>query len=159
MSDSDQETDITLITPCESTPAPAVNYKTVQRAREMRLRPARDRVRKQPAEHGHSQNEEAIDQRFADRRMLFVLEPKFRDMFAGICRQENKRPTDVIAMIDQMREGHCRASAIKVFILNYYRLRAAADCSDQKFSDYRTDDRISPDPPDPVNKPLLSRPY
>jgi len=53
-----------------------------------------------------------------------ALEPEFWEVFDEICRREGKTPSMMISEIEPSRTHGSRASAIRVFTLDYVRAQA-----------------------------------
>lgn len=57
-------------------------------------------------------------------RTSMRLEPEFWDALDEICRRENITPGVLIRLIEQRRDHGSRTSAVRVFILLYFRAAA-----------------------------------
>jgi predicted DNA-binding ribbon-helix-helix protein len=58
------------------------------------------------------------------RRTSLRLEPAMWDALEEICRREEMSPHELCALIDERRRTSSLTAAIRVFIVNYYRVAA-----------------------------------
>jgi predicted DNA-binding ribbon-helix-helix protein len=63
----------------------------------------------------------------AGHRTSMRLEPEMWDALFDICQREGLSPHDVCTAVDARRHASSLTAALRVFIMNYFRMAATAD--------------------------------